>query len=418
MTSRAEWSLLAALALLCVAGLTGLALRGQGSQGSTGEAVEAASAEPAEPPSASIPLRAVDRSLTGDLPNHGQWRGCPELADLNRDGKLDLVASVRRWDSSTPADGLHVWLGDGAGHWTPSEEGLRRDLGYGGAEVLDVNADGWPDIAFSGHDVLPTVYLGGADGRWTAGQVSTDSEGIAADVALGDFDRDGRSDLAVLGFYPPHAGLQVLAGDGLGGFVLEEKLLPDWTYGSQVRALDLDGDGALELVAATSSGPRVWSRDGAAGWIDRSSGLPTPEVGGSELAFDAHDLGGDGRQELLIAGMVYDGHAPLVVYEQGSLSWIPALISIPSKEASFDVKFAQLAPGAEACIVSACPSGVTVFERVAPDRFEAAYVVEDTLGVLNLCVGDLDGDGLDEVVYVGTSGVHVLRLAGADGGQG
>ena len=44
---------------------------------------------------------------------------------------------------------MKVRLGDGAGGWTPALEGLRRDMGYGGSRVGDVNGDGSADIAFS-----------------------------------------------------------------------------------------------------------------------------------------------------------------------------------------------------------------------------------------------------------------------------
>ena len=82
----------------------------------TSEAIEA----PAEP-------SVAFRSLSEGLPSSGHWRGNSLFADLDGDGHLDLFTALRRWDRSTPGEGLHVWRGDGAGKWTPAIDGLPRE---------------------------------------------------------------------------------------------------------------------------------------------------------------------------------------------------------------------------------------------------------------------------------------------------
>jgi hypothetical protein len=81
-----------------------------------------------------------------------------EVADVNRDGRIDIV---------TAADGsVHVWLGDGAGNFADrfpiSLEAHIRDLAVG-----DLNEDGAVDIAaFDGERLIVRVLTGNGDGTF------------------------------------------------------------------------------------------------------------------------------------------------------------------------------------------------------------------------------------------------------------
>ncbi len=380
----------------------------------------------ANPPPAPIPAAdalSVSESSDG-LPREGMWRGTSRLADLNGDDKLDLVSSLRRWDHSRSGEGLFVWLGTPDGTWEESTEGLRRDMGYGGVDVGDVNNDGFPDVAFSGHDVTPHVFLGDGKGKWSLPETPVPVEFMCADVALGDANQDGNLDIAALGFAfargDDMAGLVVLHGDGKGGFEDPLQLLPSQHFGAFVDFVDMDGDGDEELIAATEIGPRVWAFEGGEK-IDLSTGLTTmaevkegqpelPYVGGSDRGVLSIDINDDGIMELLVCGMWYPGHDPLQLFQREGEEWSRIDEGFPADEAFFDIRLAELDGQAPKELVAAGKHGISVFRSLGSGRFERMGRLEGARYVYNVCTGDVDGDGIDEIVSIEDGGIQVLHL--------
>ncbi|MBL9078261.1 MAG: VCBS repeat-containing protein [Planctomycetes bacterium] len=355
---------------------------------------------------AKYPLLTV-RQLGNGLPDSGEWRGKPVVADLNGDGKLDCVTSIRRFDKVRIADGLRAYLGDGAGGWRLADAGLAKDMGYGGADVADLNGDGRLDIVYSGHDLPPRGFLNflGFEGHdeWVPLEPLMDLAGVScADVALGDYDRDGAPDLAVMGFFPKTGGLYVLRNDGSGAFEPKQQLLEASHYGAIVRFADVDGDGGVELIAATSMGPRVWRwREGA--WSEFADGLPSTfgpnEVSGITRGIAAADLDGDGRAELAVCGLPNGVHAPVALYRHDGTAWRRFDSGLPDSESCFDIVFARLA-GGDRGLFLACQHGVVVVRCTADGACEVVGRIPLTEGVLNLGAGDVDGDGADDVLLM------------------
>ncbi|HKS81716.1 MAG TPA: FG-GAP-like repeat-containing protein [Candidatus Acidoferrales bacterium] len=131
-------------------------------------------------------------------------------ADVNKDGKLDLVVN------DTSSTSLYVMLGNGNGTFqsavaTPS---VGSNSGY--FAVADLNADGKPDLAVSDYaDNSVSILLGNGDGTFGSPTLAAAGSGPFS-VAVGDFNGDGKPDLAVADF----AGdtLAVALGNGNGTF--------------------------------------------------------------------------------------------------------------------------------------------------------------------------------------------------------
>jgi hypothetical protein len=362
----------------------------------------------------SLPVLATTSRSEG-LFETGDWRGKPALVDLDGDGKLDLVSALRRWNASTAGEGIHVWLGDGTGKWRAKNEGLRRDMGYGGVDIADFDGDGRPDIAFSGHNVKPHVFLNCLDqeqGGFATTAEGLDLEVVCIDVAAGDLDGDGHPDLVTLGQFPQEGGMLVYKGDGRGGFSRMVELLPPLHYGAQLRVVDLEGDGKNELIAMTDLGPRVWRHDPAQGLIDVSDGLPAPAIGGSDLGIVALDLDGDGRLELVCAGLPYEGHPSLRAFRRDGDRWVDFVTELPDQEPYYDIEIARLGRDKPSLVLGS-KHGITILDMTAPGKFAARGVLAGSEGCLNVGAGDIDADGVDEIVFVGFGAVRVLAVDAA-----
>jgi hypothetical protein len=150
--------------------------------------------------------------------------------DFNGDGNQDLVVSSGTLGSS---GSVSVLLGKGDGSFGPAPDspidtgGTPPATGMSeGLAVTDLNGDGRPDVAVvsdkfgsdnaGDNSGAVDVLLGRGDGSFAPapGSPIVLSESLVQGVVPGDFNSDGKPDLA----FAAASGLDLLLGDGAGGF--------------------------------------------------------------------------------------------------------------------------------------------------------------------------------------------------------
>jgi hypothetical protein len=166
-------------------------------------------------------------------------------ADFNRDGKPDLA--VLRGTTAS------VFLNLGAGKFSaPIDSPFGSGFGAGQALAADINNDGKIDlVAMQSNQSL--VMLGNGDGTFQAGLPLLLANEPSA-IRLGDFNGDGKIDLAVRAcpFNSLDCDITVYLGQGNGMFTLDVAL-PAPGAGSIWRDLvvtDLNRDGTLDIAVA------------------------------------------------------------------------------------------------------------------------------------------------------------------------
>jgi hypothetical protein len=220
------------------------------------------------------------------------WGPSKAVGDLNRDGKLDLVVADQK--------SLVVLLGNGDGTF---QSPVTYDLGADpvGVSLGDFNNDGYLD-AVVGHladRTYVSVLLGNGDGTFQAEQThSTIADPVS--FAVADFDGDGRADL-VAGSRLGH-GMSILRGGGDGTFLEAPVPTTDPSYVNSLLAKDLNRDGRPDLVVGGDTGISAWlgQADGSFTVVR----FPSNQV--YRAAFAAEDFDGDGTWDLLVANYATD----------------------------------------------------------------------------------------------------------------
>jgi FG-GAP-like repeat/Abnormal spindle-like microcephaly-assoc'd, ASPM-SPD-2-Hydin/FG-GAP repeat len=217
-------------------------------------------------------------------------------ADLNRDGKLDLVVAS---DNSSYRYGVSVLLGNGNGTFQDAVfyPVLLLDSFSSGIAVGDFNGDGKPDVAvtnYDGNDV--SVFLGVGDGTLKS---AVDYPGSInpKGLVVGDFNGDGNQDIASVAGYLISAAVNVLIGRGDGTFAAHTNHgVPLYPY--DMAAGDFNGDGIPDLVVDSFQSPGTVSvllGKGNGGFNDYIQ----TKVGNVPAFLATGDFNGDGKLDVV-----------------------------------------------------------------------------------------------------------------------
>jgi len=169
------------------------------------------------------------------------------VGDFNGDGIPDLaVANLWGTVIGDETGTVTVLLGNGDGTFTATATSPETGANPGFVAVGDFNGDGISDLAVSNNasDDL-TILLGNGDGTFvTAANPPTGSAPVG--IAVGDFNEDGIPDLAVAN--NAAETLTVLLGNGNGTFSTETTVSVGGEGSKAVAVADFNGDGVPDLA--------------------------------------------------------------------------------------------------------------------------------------------------------------------------
>lgn len=347
-------------------------------------------------------LSGCDVLLDFDTLRHGKHPG--------DGGMVPTDGGMSSTDASGSTDGGTPQCVPGAGPFFDTQLDVRDVKGPSSMLVADVSGDGRLDIVFGAYDRNIYVMKNGG-GRTFLGPVPHPSGCVAGyndTLVLGDFDGDGRLDLVAGCDDAPTTNVHeafLLQGDGAGGFGTPIPFANAPGNATAGVAADLDHDGHTDVALTDyeSDGLKIYWGTGKAASFAAQVPLFVPS-GTGPSGIVAAKLGGDDITDLVVAN--FAGTFQIVrnlrdatdehkfgVDPSDTLAAAgePVACAVGHLDADTTLDLVGAEVGKTVCTSLGTTGSKTTFPPLTPagSTFPAPS---------HLAVGDLNCDGLDDVV--------------------
>jgi hypothetical protein len=333
---------------------------------------------------------------------------CVYAADLDGDGDIDVL-------SASFEDGKIAWYAnDGSGHFGPQRVITTEAAGARCVYAADLDGDGdldvlsasYGDIRSGGHDSKIAWYANDGSGHFGSEQVITTEVDGANSVYAADLDGDGDLDvLSASASYPPSFGQPVpfpsdnkiawYVNDGSGHFGSQQVITREAVGASSVYAADLDGDGDLDVLSASSWGGVAWYANKGLGHFGPQQVISTTAIWAESVY--AADLDGDGDMDVL---SVSSGDSKVAWYaNDGSGHFGSQQVITAAASWARSVRAADLDGDGDLDVVSVSYRGIAWHANDGLGHFGPQLVISaEAVGARSVYTADLDGDGDPDVL--------------------
>ena len=323
------------------------------------------------------------------------------VADLNGDGKLDLVAE------NSGANTVSVLLGNGDGTFKAAVN-YTTDSNPWSLQVGDVNGDGKLDIVTCNESASTvSVLLGNGDGTFKSAVNYTTGSGTSPEcMRLGDLTGGGSLDIITA-----NAGtnnISVLKNNGNGTFAAPV-MYSTATHPTSIAIGDLNGDGKQDVVTANYETNNVsvliGNGDGTFKAAVNDACGTTPQT--VELA----DCNGDGHLDIVTAN--YDGTAS-VLLNKGDGTFATH-VDYATGAGPYSLSLADLNHDGYVDIVTVnhTANTVSVLLGNGDGTFQAHSDYSTGNGPFWVGLGDFNGDGYGDIAVTNYTDGTVSVLLGS-----
>lgn len=352
-------------------------------------------------------------------PNTGPWVAHVNAVDLDKDGLLDVIACEAK-------ENKILWIRQvSRGKY---EEIVVDDKSIAPVHVEAVDMDGDGDLdllvsvmgfVFPNNDKIGKVVILENDGRqnFIRHEVLTDTSRVT-DIRAGDFDEDGKLDLAVGQFGYDQGEVRWMRRTGPWTFDSGE-ILTDLSGDINVCVADFNGDGHQDIVALISQQWEeiyTFENDGKGHFTRKMIWGSTNEDYGSS-GISVCDLNGDNRPDILYTNG--DGFGPAATpgprpwhgvqwlentgggnFKYHRVADLPGAYAPMGVDLDQDGKMDIVAAAAYADWDKMNPliASLVWFRNEGQQRFTKRVLASDPKDLLTIAVGDFDGNGRPALV--------------------
>lgn len=360
------------------------------------------------------------------LPTGGKWQMGFDMADMNGDGVDDLVLPPPRLGKTQHPT---IYLGDGNGdyqYWADAKWNPEVGYDYGDVKVGDFDQDGFLDIVLAVHFKSQYILYGSENHEFRRFKKlpSPDPRVTSRATTVADFDNDGRLDVAFLAELDLDLGQSKrikgtptiwIVKNTEDSWKLDTEYPAQYVIGDVLRSADLDGDGRQDLICASNTS--AWRAIVFFNRVDdRWSTLDERHVLGNSFHFGVAPVEASGDQapilytvfeQFMRHGGKQQARTGLVRYEPLQSDWseikyTPIFFDSQRYNHYFRLAVGDLnGDGLDDVVASRKKGGIEIWIQTAGGSYylnASEEIQEAKSRAYDLRIADVNGDGLGDLV--------------------